>query len=67
MLRVLGIGGLGFLFVLISPALRVSLMDDAGKLQQTIITNSPWSYVAIGLGVLGLVMFAVHRAAQPRT
>ena len=67
MLRVLGIGGLGLLFVLISPPLRVSLMDEADHLQQTIITNSPWSYVAIGLGALGLVMFAVHRAAQPRT
>jgi hypothetical protein len=67
MLSVLGIGGLGLLFVLISPPLRVSLMDEASDLQQTIITNSPWSYVAIGLGVLGLVMFSVHRAGQPRT
>ena len=67
MLRVFGIGGLGILFVLISPPLRVSMMDEANNLQQTILVNSPWSYVAIGLGVLGLVMFAVHRAGQPRT
>jgi hypothetical protein len=67
MLRVFGTFGLGILFVAISPALRVSLIDDAGKLQQTIITYSPWSYVGIGVGVLVLLMFFLHRAAQPRT
>jgi hypothetical protein len=67
MLRVLGTFGLGIIFVAISPALRTSLIDDADKLQRTIIVYSPWSYVGIGLGVLALLMFCLHRAAQPRT
>jgi hypothetical protein len=67
MLRVLGTFGLGILFVAISPALRTTLIDDADKLQQTIIVYSPWSYVTIGVAVLALAMFCLHRAAQPRT
>ena len=66
MLRVLGTFGLGLLFVAISPALRTTLIDDADKLQKAIIVYSPWSYVAIGVAMLALVMFCLHRAAQPR-
>jgi hypothetical protein len=66
MLRILGTFGLGIIFVAISPALRVSLIDDADRLQRTIVVYSPWSYVAIGVGVLALAMFCLHRASQPR-
>jgi hypothetical protein len=66
MLRALGIFGLGILFILISPALRVSLVEDAQSVQQKIIANSPWSYVAIGVAIVLGLMFCLYRASQPR-
>ena len=66
MLRAFGTFGLGIVFVAISPALRGSLMDDADQLQRTIVNNSPWSYIGIGLGILTLLMFGLHRSSQPR-
>jgi hypothetical protein len=66
MLRALGTFGLGFIFIFISPALRVAIMDDADKIQRTILFYSPWSYVAIGLGLLALLMFFLYRSHQPR-
>jgi hypothetical protein len=66
MLRALGIFGLGILFILISPALRVSLVEDAQSVQQKIVANSPWSYVAIGVAIVLGLMFCLYRASQPR-
>jgi hypothetical protein len=65
MLRVLGTFGLGIVFVVISPALRQSLLNDVDTVQKAIGDNSPWSYVAIGVAVLCGVMYSLHRAAQP--
>jgi hypothetical protein len=67
MLRVLGTFGLGILFVLISPALRGSLLDDLGAIRHAIEVNSPLSYIGIGVAVLAGMMFALHQASQPRT
>ena len=67
MFRALGTFGLGMLFVAISPALRVSLMDDADRFQKVVVDNSPWSYVAMGVGILALLMFGLHRSSQPRS
>lgn len=66
MLRALGTFGLGILFVAISPALRVSIMNDAESVQGAIIRNGPWSYVGIGIGIVALLLFGLYRAAQPR-
>ena len=65
MLRAMGTFGLGIVFVLISPALRGSIADTAEAIQRTITVNSPWSYVAIGLTAVGLMMFGLYRSAQP--
>jgi hypothetical protein len=67
MLRALGTFGLGILFVAVSPALRLSLMQDAESVQNAIIRNSPWSYAGIALGIIALLMFGLYRASQPRT
>ena len=66
MLRATGTIGLGVLFVMISPALRETLVDDAQALQHALVSNSPFSYIAVGIAVLGGMMFALHRASQPR-
>ena len=66
MLRAFGMFGLGILFLAISPALRVSLLNDAETVQDAILRNSPWSYVGIGIAVLAILMFGLYRASQPR-
>ena len=67
MFRALGTFGLGILFIAVSPPLRQSLMNDADAIQTKIVNNSPWSYVGIALAILALLMFGLHRAAQPRS
>ena len=67
MFRALGTFGLGILFVMISPTLRQSLLADTDALQQSIEHNSPWSYAALGVCGLALLMFFLHRAKQPRS
>jgi hypothetical protein len=67
MFRALGTFGLGVIFLVISPALRDSLMGDLNSLEHTAQVYSPFSYVIIGLGILGILMFCLHRASQPRT
>jgi hypothetical protein len=66
MLRAMGTCGLGIVFFAISPALRSTLVEDGDKIQRTIINYSPWSYIAIGLGILASLMFGLYRASQPR-
>jgi len=66
MFRALGTFGLGIIFVLISPALRGSLMEDADKVQRAILIYSPWSYVGIGLGIVGMLLFGLYRSSQPK-
>ncbi len=66
MFRILGMFGLGIGFVLISPGLRRSLMDDFEAFGNAMSEYSPLSYVGLGLLILAGLMFMVYRAAQPR-
>jgi len=66
MLRIMGTIGLGILFVLISPALRETIVEEAQACQVAMANNSPGSYIALGVAILLGMMFALHRAAQPR-
>jgi F0F1-type ATP synthase membrane subunit c/vacuolar-type H+-ATPase subunit K len=66
MLSVLGLFGLGILFVMISPELRATIVTDVNLLQSAMVTHSPFSYIGMGLAVLFGMMFALHRASQPR-
>ena len=66
MIRAVGMFGLGAIFVFISPALRGGLADDIGKVQQSIVNNSPWSYAGLGLGLLVTMMLCLYRASKPR-
>jgi hypothetical protein len=66
MLRAMGIFGLGILFVVISPPLRASLMEQFAKLQTTMIDNAPLSFVEAGVVLLVALMFWIRRANRPR-
>jgi hypothetical protein len=66
LIRAVGTFGLATLFLLISPALRGSVVDLYHSVEQAVLANSPWSYVAIGVAVLISLMFMLYRASQPR-
>jgi hypothetical protein len=66
LLRVLGTFGLAVTFLVISPALRETLLDGANYLSRVLTQNSPGSYVAVGMLLLAGAMFGVYRASQPR-
>jgi hypothetical protein len=65
MFRALGMFGLGFLFLAISPGLRGSLVGNAQAFATFVEQNSPLSYVGLALVALAGLMFMVHRASQP--
>jgi hypothetical protein len=66
MLRLLGICGLGIVFLAISPGLRGGLMDDFDAFGGYMSQNSPLSYVGLAVVILAGLMFMVYRASQPR-
>ncbi len=67
MLRVFGTFGLGIIFFTISPELRHGLMDDVDGFQQAMVKYSPLSFIGVAVAILAVLMFALHRASQPRT
>ena len=66
MWRIIGLFGLGFAFLMISPELRGTVMDGIHGLGNYLAANSPTSYVCVGVTALVGAMFWVYRAAQPR-
>lgn len=66
MLRAFGSCGLGIIFLLISPALRESVMNTIAAVGKQIQIYSPFSYVGIAIAVVGILMILLYRAAQPR-
>jgi hypothetical protein len=66
MFRLLGMCGLGILFLMISPSLRLGLVEDYESFTNYMDHNSPVSYVVLGVVILSGLMFMVYRAAQPR-
>ena len=66
MLRVLGSFGLGIIFLVISPALRESVMRGIDATGKWIQIYSPFSYVGIALAILCVLMVCLYQAAQPR-
>jgi hypothetical protein len=66
MFRAIGIFGLGILFLVISAELRATVMNGIDSVSKAIQVYSPFSYVGIGLAVLGGLMICLHKASQPR-
>jgi uncharacterized membrane protein YdcZ (DUF606 family) len=66
MFRILGMFGLGILFLVISPGLRGSLIGNFESLGNAMDQYSPFSYVGLVLVIACILMFGLYRASQPR-
>jgi hypothetical protein len=66
MLRALGSCGLGIIFLIISPALRETVMKCIDAISKEIQVYSPFSYFGIAIAILGVLMLCLYHAAQPR-
>jgi hypothetical protein len=66
MFRAFGIFGIGFLFLLISPSLRGSIVGKFEAFTTFMDVNSPLSYVGLGVVILAGLMIMVYRSSQPR-
>ena len=70
MLRIFGVCGFGFTFLLISSSLRNDVIDAitafSTSASVSLAEYSPFSYVGVGVGLIVGVMVLFRRAASPR-
>ena len=53
-------------FLVISPKLRDSLFGGYTQAGITMDANSPYSYIALGVAVVGALMIFLYKSSQPR-
>jgi hypothetical protein len=53
-------------FLMISPNLRLSLLGQYTQAGVTMDNYSPYSWVALGLAVAGLLLVFLYKSSQPR-
>jgi hypothetical protein len=58
--------GLGGGFLLISPTLRSSVMEDINAGFSFMEVHSPYSYVGAGVAGLAMVLMMLVRGSRPR-
>jgi hypothetical protein len=66
MFRVISIGGLGAIFLLISPHLRQEVFDIMGVGVSAVELWAPYSYIAGGLLVFVTMVVSFNRGSQAR-
>jgi uncharacterized membrane protein (DUF106 family) len=66
MLRALGIGGLGGLFLLISPKLRETVQESIGGVYMVVQSYAPFSYVLGVLLVITAMIVSFNQGSKPR-
>ncbi len=66
MLRPFSIFGLGFLFYIISPKLRMDVHMALAAGVNTMDRNAPYSYIAGGILVIITMVIAFNRGARAR-
>ena len=66
MVRAISMMGMAGTFLVISPKLRGSLLGTFTQAGISMDLYSPYSYIALGVTVLALLMIFFHKASQPR-
>jgi hypothetical protein len=66
MIRGLSLTAMAGSFLMISPNLRNTVLDGYAQAGLTMDAHSPYSYIGLGVAVLGALMVFFHRSSQPR-
>ena len=66
LMRTLSLFGLGALFILISPTLRLTIEDGLGHWASQMESYSPYSYMALVGAILLAFIFSLKRGSQAR-
>lgn len=66
MARALGLFGLSGGFLAISPKLRMTSTEALAGGIAMLDRFSPYSYIAVGLGTMVLIMIVLYRGSAPR-
>jgi hypothetical protein len=66
MLRALAIFGMGGLFLLISPKLRVGVDEAIGSVYMGVVSWAPYSYILGVLLIFIALVTSFNRGSQPR-
>ena len=66
MVRVISFVTMAGGFLAISPKLRESLMGNYLQAGVTMDHYSPYSYIGLGVAVLGVLMICLNKGSQPR-
>ena len=66
MFRAISLMSMAIVFLMISPSLRSSLLGGYKQAGITMDAHSPFSYMALGFAVLGLLILFLYKSAQPR-
>jgi hypothetical protein len=64
-LRTVSLLGLTGGFLLISPTLRLGVNDGLARFLTELDKYSPYSYVGVGLALIGLFMVSMVRSSAP--
>jgi hypothetical protein len=66
MLRACSLLGLAFAFLIISPPLRETVLDGIAQTAAAVVRYSPYSYIGLGLALLGALMLTFYKSSVPR-
>jgi hypothetical protein len=64
MARAISIFGLGGVFVLVSPTLRLDISDGIAASGHWMNLYSPYSYIAATIGIFALLTLFMHRSGN---
>jgi hypothetical protein len=66
LLRYFSWGSFAAIFLLISPKLRMQVVDCLGSGVHSMDENAPYSYVGAALLIIVLFLYSLSRGAQPQ-
>jgi len=66
MLRACSLLGLASGFLVISPALRGTVLNGIAQTAAGLEKYSPYSYAGVGLALVGILMLTFYKASEPR-
>ncbi len=66
MLRACSLLGMACIFLIISPALRGTVLNGIAQTAAGLDKYSPYSYAGVGLALVGVLVLTFYKASVPR-